>query len=166
MLLPLLQPVARYGARPHWGEMWGRVFTSTACPIRDLYPHFKQQLKLQQTYDPERLFETSLMTAVIAGGKETQGPACTMRWTATARATRIVGLLGCCAARLRLHLCPHTVCACLESLKAQHVGATMCCRAAQLWQSTQSLGSLGLAVLQLVWAPRRATTSARDRHTQ
>lgn len=67
----------RYGGRPHWGKAYERVFKSSACPIRDLYPHFGQQLQLQKIHDPAKLFETAELTAVIAGGEQTLYPACT-----------------------------------------------------------------------------------------
>ncbi|KAF6256372.1 hypothetical protein COO60DRAFT_1640790 [Scenedesmus sp. NREL 46B-D3] len=62
--------VCKYKARPHWGKSWPRVFTSTACPVRDLYPasNLAKQLSLQQQYDPSKLFETEMLSVVLAGG--------------------------------------------------------------------------------------------------
>lgn len=69
LLLLLLCRAVRYGARPHYGKMWSRVYTNDACPIRDLLPNFGLQLHLQHQYDPARLFETALLSAMIAGGE-------------------------------------------------------------------------------------------------
>ncbi|WIA10633.1 hypothetical protein OEZ85_010815 [Tetradesmus obliquus] len=73
--------VCKYKARPHWGKCWSRVFTSKACPIKDLYPasNWATQLSLQQQYDPAKLFETSMLSAVIEGGveKPAELPFCT-----------------------------------------------------------------------------------------
>ena len=57
--------------------MWKRVYASSACPIRDLFPEFHLQLKLQDKYDPAKLFETALLSTLIAGGdKPSQFPGC------------------------------------------------------------------------------------------
>lgn len=63
-------PLSPDKARPHWGKSWPRVFTSTACPVRDLYPasNLAKQLSLQQQYDPSKLFETEMLSVVLAGG--------------------------------------------------------------------------------------------------
>jgi hypothetical protein len=50
--------------------MWKRVYASTACPIRDLFPHFHLQLKLQDKYDPAKLFESGLVSTLINGGEQ------------------------------------------------------------------------------------------------
>jgi hypothetical protein len=56
--------VCRYNGRPHWGKSRERVFTSTKCPIRDLYPNLGHQLRLKSHYDPAKLFETALITTI------------------------------------------------------------------------------------------------------
>jgi hypothetical protein len=64
-------------ASPHWGKGWSRFFTSTACPVKDLYPasNWATQLALQQQYDPAKLVETEMLSAVIAGGAANPGGA-------------------------------------------------------------------------------------------
>lgn len=57
--------------------MWSRVYASTECPIRDLFPQFHLQLKLQHEYDPAKLFESPLLSTLIAGGnRDSQFPGC------------------------------------------------------------------------------------------
>lgn len=57
--------------------MWARVYASTTCPIRDLFPHFHVQLKLQDKYDPAKLFESGLLATLVAGGdSNSQYPSC------------------------------------------------------------------------------------------
>jgi hypothetical protein len=69
-------------ARPHWGKCWSRVFNSAACPIKDLYPasNWAMQLSLQKQYDPAKLFETEMLSTVLARGVKTTpvpSPFCT-----------------------------------------------------------------------------------------
>lgn len=91
--------VCKYKARPHWGKGWSRVFTSTACPIKDLYPasNWATQLSLQQQYDPAKLFETQLLSSVLMGGAANPGgAACTSEMSCYCNADEDCGAAGLC----------------------------------------------------------------------
>jgi hypothetical protein len=86
-------------ARPHWGKAWSRVFTSKACSIRDLYPasNWATQLALQQQYDPTKMFETEMLTTVIAGGAANAGgAACVNEMSCYCNADEDCGAAGLC----------------------------------------------------------------------
>ena len=70
--------LCKYRGRPHWGKNFGRTFTSTACPVRNLYgPGFDALLAAQATYDPGKVYEPPLFAAVVArGGPLYDGPGC------------------------------------------------------------------------------------------
>jgi hypothetical protein len=70
--------LCKYRGRPHWGKNFGRTFTSTACPVRNLYgAGFDALLAAQATYDPGKVYEPPLFAAVVArGGPLYDGPGC------------------------------------------------------------------------------------------
>jgi hypothetical protein len=66
----------RYKGRPHWGKNFDRTFTSTACPLRDVYPNFDLLLKMQAKYDPNKSLEPELMSRVINRAGPVLAPRC------------------------------------------------------------------------------------------
>jgi hypothetical protein len=98
-------------ARPHWGKSWSRVYTQTACPIRSLHPGFNTQLALQRQYDPTRMFETQMLTAVIArGAANPGGPARTNEMNCYCKDDRECGAAGLCCRTAPAGLPPYRVC--------------------------------------------------------
>jgi hypothetical protein len=87
-------------ARPHWGKAWSRVYTSTACPVRGLFPasNWANQLALQQQYDPTKMFETEMLSTVIAGGAANPPAvaACTNEMSCYCNADANCGAAGLC----------------------------------------------------------------------
>ena len=60
------QKPTRYKGRPHWGKNYDRTYTHPNCPVRDALPAatFTRLAELQATYDPRRVFEPPLWTAL------------------------------------------------------------------------------------------------------
>jgi xylitol oxidase len=56
-VLALEKALAPFGARPHWGK----VFTSSAQAVREVYPRYDDFMALLGRYDPEGKFRNEFM---------------------------------------------------------------------------------------------------------
>jgi hypothetical protein len=58
------------------GKNFDRTFTHPRCGIRNKYPKFDQLLKLQDAYDPARMFVPRLLQRLQSDQPYTLSPGC------------------------------------------------------------------------------------------
>jgi hypothetical protein len=69
--------LCKYDGRPHTGKNWDRTFTNPRCPLAAKYgDNLKAMTKMQDKYDPERVFEPQLWARVVAGDGYQLKPKC------------------------------------------------------------------------------------------
>lgn len=67
----------KYNARPHWGKNWDRTFTNPKCPVAPKYGKGIAALsKLQDKYDPSRVYEPELWRRMVKDEKYWLKPKC------------------------------------------------------------------------------------------
>ncbi|CAM6091277.1 unnamed protein product [Calypogeia fissa] len=64
--------LCKYRARTHFGKNYDRIFTNEKCPLLDNFPeqNLLEMRKLQAQHDPQKVFESELLTRVL----EKRGP--------------------------------------------------------------------------------------------
>jgi hypothetical protein len=79
--------LCKYGARPHWGKNYERVFRHPDCPVRDNFPaaNVAQLLELQERHDPAKLFQPELFQHVLDRCGPVYAKECTLTYACYCR---------------------------------------------------------------------------------
>uniref|UniRef100_A0A383WHX7 FAD-binding PCMH-type domain-containing protein n=1 Tax=Tetradesmus obliquus TaxID=3088 RepID=A0A383WHX7_TETOB len=71
--------LCKYKGRPHWGKNSDRAWGHPECSVRDALPNFDKQLEMQAKYDPNKVFESILMSRFIAKQPNLYSPQCDLK---------------------------------------------------------------------------------------
>ncbi|PTQ26372.1 hypothetical protein MARPO_2307s0001, partial [Marchantia polymorpha] len=73
--------LCKYGARPHYGKNFDRLFAHPECHVRDNFPpeNFPKMLELQKKHDPNKVFEPELVTRMVERRGPVYGDKCALR---------------------------------------------------------------------------------------
>ncbi|KAG6554031.1 hypothetical protein Mapa_004951 [Marchantia paleacea] len=73
--------LCKYGARPHYGKNFDRLFSHPKCHVRDNFPteNFPKMLELQKKHDPNKVFESELVNRMVERRGPVYGDKCALR---------------------------------------------------------------------------------------